>query len=305
MNKIIILITLVFSLNLSWSQRYFFDWGFKAGASNYLGDMGGKELPRRDFVMDMKMKHTRWDVGMFWRYRLNYWLAIRADLTYTRIEGNDNESTNPGRRGRNLSFTNDMFSLEARAEIFPPFLSVSDVGYYGRYRTDFQTYLFAGVGALYHNPKTEFNGEKYALRKLQTEGKEYSPIVATVPMGVGFFFTFRRQHRVGFEIQWNWTFTDYLDDVSNVYVTPGEMSGDPMAPILANRRGEINEPFLPDGTNYEPTQKRGDKTNFDNYLSIKLYYSFVFRKRRGGFQRRNYSWMYGRKGKFRKVKAKL
>jgi hypothetical protein len=305
MTRIFIFIAIVMTFNFSWSQRYFFDMGVKVGASNYLGDMGGKELPRRDFVLDMKMKHTRWDLGIFARYRANYWIAIRGDLTYTRIEGNDAESTNPGRRGRNLSFKNDMFALEARAEIFPPFLSLSDVGYSGRYRTDFQTYLFAGVGALLHFPKAEINGQKYSLRKLQTEGKKYSPVAFTIPMGVGFFFTFKRQHRLGFEIQWNWTLTDYLDDVSNLYVDASEMSGDPIAPTLANRRGELNEPFLPHANNYEPGSKRGDPTHFDNYLSVKLYYSFVFRQRRSGFQRRNYSWMYGRRGKFRKVKAKL
>ena len=198
-----------------------------------------------------------------------------------------------------------MFTLAARAEIFPPFLSLSDVGYYGRYRTDFQTYLFVGAGALMHFPYTELNGEKYYLRKLMTEGKEYSLVTLTVPMGVGFFFTFRRQHRVGFEIQWNWTLTDYLDDVSDVYVNSSQMGSDPVAPTLANRRGELTEAFLPDPANYEPGSKRGDPTHFDNFLSVKVYYSFVFRKRRGGFQRRTYSWMYGRRGKFRKVKAKL
>lgn len=305
MKRLLLFITIVLGLNLSYSQRYFFDMGWKIGASNYLGDMGGKEQTRRDFVMDMKLKHTRWDLGMFWRYRANYWLAVRGDLTYTRIEGKDIESTNPGRRGRNLSFKNDMFALEARAEIYPPFLSLSDVGVYGRYRTDFQTYLFVGAGGLLHFPKAEINGTKYSLRKLQTEGKKYSPIAFTMPMGVGFFFTFRRQHRVGFEIQWNWTLTDYLDDVSNVYVDASQMSGDAIAPTLANRRGELTEAFLPDPANYEPGNKRGDPTNYDNFLSIKVYYSFVFRQRRGGFQRRTYSWMYGRKGKFRKVKAKL
>lgn len=305
MKRIVLLIALLSTLSLGYSQRYFFDMGFKIGASNYLGDMGGKELPRRDFVLDMKMKFTRWDMGLFWRYRANYWLAIRGDLTYTRIEGADIESTNPGRRGRNLSFKNDMIALSARAEFYPPFLSLSDVGYYGRYSTDFQTYLYVGAGALAHFPYTEFNGTKYQLRKLMTEGKKYSPITLTVPMGVGFFFTFKRQHRLGFEFQWNWTLTDYLDDVSNLYVDASSMSGDAIAPVLANRRGELTEAFLPDPANYEPGSKRGDKTNLDNYLSIKIYYSFVFRQRRGGFQRRNYSWMYGRRGKFRKVKAKL
>ena len=85
--------------------------GFKIGASNYLGDMGGKELPRRDFVLDMKMKFTRWDMGLFWRYRINYWIAVRGDLNYTRIQGADIESTNPGRRGRNLSFKNHSTSM--------------------------------------------------------------------------------------------------------------------------------------------------------------------------------------------------
>ncbi|MEN9394427.1 MAG: hypothetical protein RL362_648, partial [Bacteroidota bacterium] len=34
-------------------SQFKYDYGMRLGAANYLGDIGGKGLPRRDFVVDM------------------------------------------------------------------------------------------------------------------------------------------------------------------------------------------------------------------------------------------------------------
>jgi len=50
-------------------SQYALDYGVVAGASNYLGEIGGKEKPNREFLLDMNMVHTRWALGGFIRYR--------------------------------------------------------------------------------------------------------------------------------------------------------------------------------------------------------------------------------------------
>ena len=60
------------------------------------------------------------------------------------------------------------FLLELK---YLPFLHVADVGGYGRYRTDFQFYLFGGVGMFWNNPKAYYQGEWYALQPLMTEAQ--------------------------------------------------------------------------------------------------------------------------------------
>ncbi|MBL7947081.1 MAG: hypothetical protein JNN32_13535, partial [Flavobacteriales bacterium] len=46
-------------LGTSASAQYAWDFGMHLGGANYLGEMGGTDQPRRDFVWDMKMSQTR------------------------------------------------------------------------------------------------------------------------------------------------------------------------------------------------------------------------------------------------------
>jgi len=282
--KILLASFLISGISVGYSQ-YKFDFGGRLGASNYLGDIGGKEQTRRDFIWDMKMRQTRWAGGGFARYRFNQYFGVNAGLTYIRIQGDDRFTTNPARRGRNLNFKNDMLELYARGEFY--FYSNDDLGNRGRYYLGVKTYAFAGVGGLLHGPKTKYDGDKYRLRKMQTEGVKYSPVTAVIPMGFGVYFTHKREHRYGFEMVWNKTFTDYLDDISSVYADPATLP-DPMSGVLADRHHELSDEVkqeVPSSIYYgykeagdlDPvkTNKRGDDTNKDNYLLATFTYSYV------------------------------
>jgi hypothetical protein len=285
------------------AQRYNLGFGGRLGAANFLGDIGSGGISR-NFVYNMNLADTRWSAGAFVRYRFHPLFAIRGDLTYARIQGKDADSDWGPRRGRNLNFTNDMFELSAKFEFYPQILSVSDVGFRGRYRTDYQTYFHAGVGGLYHSPKGKYmgQGENIKLRPLMTEGVKYSPVTFFLPFGGGFFFTHNRQHRFGFDFTWNWSFTDYLDDISTQYVDPSEMASDPNAALMANQW--IPQGGVPDAVQYGPGSPRGDPTDRDNYMLMTVSYSYLIRTR-SGFYRRNYSWMYGRRRRFGGTKAKF
>ncbi|MEX1002105.1 MAG: DUF6089 family protein [Crocinitomicaceae bacterium] len=282
------------------AQRYNLGVGLRAGATGFLGDIGSGDLAR-DFVFNMELADTRWAVGPFVRWRFHPLFALQGGLTYGRIQGMDSNSDNRARRGRNLNFTNDIFDVHAKFEYYPQILAVSDVGFRGRYRTDYQTYFFVGAGAVIHNPKGQLNGEgsSIKLRPLMTEGVKYSPVAFQMPMGFGFFFTHKRVHRFGFEFSWSWTFTDYLDDISTVYVehTPGSLAAQ-----MANQY--VDQPDVPEGVQYGPGSPRGDPTDRDNYMFVTISYSHLYRIG-NSFSRRNYSWMYGRKRKFGGTKAKF
>ena len=305
MKKLLLLLLIGIASQFTFAQRYNLGFGWRAGVTNYLGDIGGGE-ESRNFVYNLEMKDTRWATGPFINWRFHPMYALQGGITYGRLRGEDNEAEWRTRKGRNLNFRNDIFELNAKFEVYPQFLALSDVGYRGRYRIDYQTYFFAGVGAVYHSPKAYQIGDEktyYKLCPLMTEGVKYSPLVISVPFGGGFFFTYKRQHRFGFEFQWSWVFTDYLDDIHDVYVDPSLMSSDPMAPILANQY--IDQPGVPGAQNYgNPGNLRGDPTDRDNYMFMTVSYSFLIRTR-GGFYRSNYSWMYGRHRKWGGTKAKF
>lgn len=297
MKKLLTVLAVLTIGTFAYGQQYNLGFGVRAGASNFLGDIGSGDAAR-GFVFNMELKDTRWDGGAFVRWRFHPMYALQGSFNYLRIQGMDANSENRARRGRNLDFRNDLFELSAKLEVYPQILSVSDVGYRGRYRLDFQTYFFTGIGGVYHNPKSLYKGEYVKLRPLQTEGVSYSPVALTMPFGGGFFFTYKRQHRFGFEFQWSWTFTDYLDDISGTYYD----HSDPMIDEIANKH--VSSSALPDAANYEAGSPRGDPTDRDNFMMMTVSYSYLIRTR-GGFYRKNYSWMYGRRRKWGGTKAKF
>lgn len=286
-------------------SQWLWDYGVTIGASNYLGDIGGKEKTRRDFVADMKLAKTRWNVGGFVRYKWLPRVSFRLALDYLRLEGNDKLSSNPGRRYRNFNFRNDVFDLGGTAHFF--FYENNDLGNNYRYKNGFRAYIFAGVGAFYNNPKTNYNGEWVRLRPLETEGVAYKPIVLNLPSGFGFYFTFDKKHRLGYEFNWRKTFTDYIDDISGNY--PDSPPADNLTRDIVLRTPELGQAGLEEnrGAYLSHTwgNKRGDKTNKDSYITMSLTYSYVIRGKSSFYRTRYGGFFGGKKRKVRKIRAKF
>jgi hypothetical protein len=301
------------------NAQYRWDFGAYAGVANYLGDIGGAEGERRDFLFDMKLNRTNRAFGGFARYKISPQFAVNTGFMYGRIRGNDYNSQNPARVARNLSFRNDIYELSTRLE-FTIFYD-SDVGGRGYYNPDFKMFVFLGAGVMYHNPKAryygdleEFNDELVELQPLQTEGVDYGLWQFTLPAGVGLFFTHKKVHRFGWEIGWRSTFTDYLDDVSTNYVDPSELPNQ-LAVEMANRTDEVSlataaqyaEEFgldVPNAASFAPGEQRGLVTNNDGYLFTQVSYSYVI-KGRSSFYKKRYSWIKSKKRKRRKSRAKF
>ncbi|MCD6068679.1 MAG: hypothetical protein K0S33_3505 [Bacteroidetes bacterium] len=294
----------------SYSQ-YLFEYGGSVGIANYLGEIGGKEKTRRDFVADMKMSKTRQSASGFLRYKFHPHFYAKAELMYMRISGDDKLSTNPARNARNLSFTNDMFDLCATGQFV--FYENTDLGSDYRFRLAFRAYVGGGIGGFYSNPKAKYNGSMVALRPLETEGVTYKAIGLTVPATIGFHFTYRKKHRFGWELNWRTTFTDYLDDVSQGWGDPSKMTATGAA--LSNRTTELDPDQFEDlgylnnfgyDPVHNPTNKRGDPTHNDSYLTMNFSYSYVIRGK-SSFYRSRYGSFFNKRGrsKIRKIRAKF
>lgn len=325
MRKLYVLIVAVL-LTATAKAQYAWDIGIHAGAANYLGEMGGKDKPRRDFIYDIKLSQTRWAFGVFARRKINRTISINAGLMYLRIQGNDDLTIYRPRRGRNLNFRNDMFELYVRPEF--TIYADNDIGGRGRYRTDFRLFAYVGAAVFYHNPKGQYvgtgtanvsNGDWVALRPLDTELAGYSQIGFAIPAGMGFHFTFKRRHRIGWDFGWRTTFTDYLDDASTVYVNPellpGGVGGLSYDMYDQSAVAFAADPSLPSQYQYgyeggdsgpsRPVENiRGDPTHNDSYLTMTLTYSYVL-KGQSNFYRQRYSWVRGKKRIGRKSRAKF
>lgn len=260
------------------------------GVSNYLGEMGGRQGAARPWLLDLKLAKTRWNETVYLRYKFHPSLAARLSVNYLRISGDDKLSTNPGRRYRNLSFRNDIYDVEATINWL--FYNPSKpVGLYPRTSLYLTAYLFVGIGGFYHNPKTYYQGQWIALQPIKTEGVTYSRFGYCVPMGLGFYVTLnkrRRAHRIGLEVNWRYTNTDYLDDVSTTYKSPSELPSS-LAVALSNRNPELtkqpagmagNYGWQDDGNgNNLNKAPRGNPNNKDSYISINITYGIAIKSK--------------------------
>lgn len=308
------------ALSLSARSQYAWDIGLHLGGANYLGEFGGKEKPRRDFIWDLKMNQTRWAVGGFARRKINRTFSLSAHVMYFRLQGADSWSQNPARVGRNLNFRNDMLEAYIRGEV--TLFQDNDLGGRGRYRTDFRLFAYAGAGGYLSTPKGQIDrtGEFVTLQELNTELADYSNIGLTIPAGIGFHFTFKRRHRIGWDFGWRTTFTDYLDDASTVYADPNLLPSqqsidfanqnpylvdiDPATTGVQVETANGDVVSTPDYRNYIFGAKRGDPTHNDSYMTMTFTYSYVL-KGQSNFYRQRYSWMRGKKRIGRKSRAKF
>lgn len=298
------LFLLFFVLSLGLNAQWLWDYGGSIGATNYLGDIGGKEKTRRDFVSDMKLSKTRWNAGMFARYKWRQNISLKLAFDYLRVEGDDKLSTNPGRHYRNFNFKNDIFALTTTAQYF--FFTDPDLGNTYRYKNSFRAYVFGGFGGFYTNPKSRYQGEWVKMSEYFVEGYEYKKIVFGLPCGVGMYFTFNKRNRWGFEFNYMKTFTDYLDDISGNY--PAQPS-DVYTQGLALRTTELSTQEANDNIaaykSHTWGSKRGDNTNKDAIVYVTFSYSKVIRGK-SSFYRSKHNQFFGKnKRKVRKIRAKF
>ncbi len=222
------------------------------GVSSYYGEL--KEQKRS---IDPRPNLT---VGL--QYYITNRVSLRADLTWFQLSGSDADATDLSKRNRNLSFVANNIELSASGAI-----NLLPHGQRFYQRPVMNLYAFAGIGLLFSNPKAEYEGKKYALQKLETEGVHYSRFQPVIPAGLGVRVMVSPFFNITAEAGYRITFTDYLDDVSTVHKDPASFA-DPIAAALADRRPERGEPTVAAGT------VRGNPDTNDQYflMNLKLEY---------------------------------
>jgi hypothetical protein len=214
------------------------------GTTTYFGD-----LKDDGDIFDPKP-----NVNLGLQYFFSKRIAARAEITWFQLKGDDNQSKESGKVERNLSFSSNNFEFNV-VGILQAFPRGSK--YYQR--PDFNVYGFLGIGLLYFNPKAEYEGKKYALQPIETEGVSYSRVTFVIPYGIGIKYKINPFFNIGLEGGFRQTFTDYIDDVSTVYVDNSSFTN-PTDAALADRRPEIGLSIQEAGS------KRGEPSNNDNYF---------------------------------------
>lgn len=291
--SLIILFTMSFAFSQSheW-RRYRHELVFGGGTTAFMGELGGGAGIGTHFVKDFDFLASRWSFQAGYGYKFTDRWALRAAAYYGRVYGSDELTTDPSRSGRNLYFRSPIIELSTVIEF-----SILRESYGHRYsfkhikgkRPTPNLYIFAGVGGFWFNPRAQYlpsdpnaehYGEWFSLQKLGTEGQgiiptrpTYSRIQFCIPFGIGINCLLNRQWGVGFDYGFRYTFTDYIDDVSNTYVST-DIFDDPIAAYFA-------DPTCGEFIGSNPGDQRGQNKYPDVYmfLTVKVTYKIASRNR--------------------------
>ena len=244
--------------------------GFTVGGMNYIGDLNNQHVYDKPNLA----------FGGLVRYNFDERWSLRFDVDYGHIEGGNPDYL----KRRNLSFKSYLFEGSLRAEFnFFPFSMRDD-------HFVWTPYIFCGLGFFTYNPTAYYTdpitGESgwYDLQPLCTEGQgtslnpEKSPYTLkqlSMPFGIGAKYHPNKSLTLSVEYGFRKTWTDYLDDVSTVYVNNHDLKnimGD-VAAGLADRSGEVEPGFV-----NVAGMKRGDDSLDDwfAYFNVNMTIKFDF-----------------------------
>jgi hypothetical protein len=273
------------SIHFDKNKRYL-SLGASIDALNYFGDLAPKSQ-----IASTNISLTRPAFSIFGTYRYSPNLSFRASFSWGRLKGDDFDSADPYgdkskfRYVRNLSFRNDIKELA--------FVAVWDIfGNHGTFlnRVPVTPYAFAGLGVFHHNPKgkaPEFDksgnpleeaGQWVALRPLGTEGqlsehydvKQYSVIQPSIPFGIGIRAKLQKRLDFEFEVGYRFLFTDYIDDVSGMYVDLGALDGN-LAKAMSDRSREANAVVSGDARDFEAIESTVRLTTYTSEYDNQQY----------------------------------
>ncbi len=239
--SIISILTTVESFGQKFSpQKRYVSIGGSLNSMQYFGDI--TPLPSR---LSFDIRFNRPQLGFFIQKRYTPNISGRLSLSAGRLEGDDFTSANPEnldnpifRWRRNLHFRNDI--IELGGSVIIDFFENRGVFY--KRPNGFIPYVTLGVAGFYNNPRAkspeELGGDWVNLRKLKTEGKAYSPIQISFPVGLGVRYKLSAKMDLAFEVGYRFTLTDYIDDVAGNYQDQSSFGGNDLAWRMSDRSRE-------------------------------------------------------------------
>ena len=175
---------------------------------NYQGDLNPSSF---------KFANSKTTAAVTIRQSINRWLSLKGGFTIGSLEAADRYNRDY-LKPRNLSFSTSI--KEASFSIETSLLDLSTA--------HFTPYIYGSVSLYHFNPWAyDNNGKKVFLQPLSTEGqglsqfpkqKPYKLTQLALGFGGGARYAINDNMNIGVEFSQRKTFTDYLDDVSSIYV---------------------------------------------------------------------------------------
>ncbi|MEZ0487980.1 outer membrane beta-barrel protein [Fibrella aquatica] len=224
--------------------------GVHVSTSRYCGDLSER----------YNLAHLQfgWGIEGHYRYRFHERWCLMSDIGLYHIRATQQYTKNAANQ---LSFYATNFSVNTRVKwdmLSPEVGNLWNV-----------FYLFGGVGATTLSPSTLLNNTVYSLPDFKTEGNEYALWAAQVNYGLGFPMALNKSTLLSIEGRYTHVRTDYLDDVSTVYVDKSASSE--LERNLADKRIAFGLPPNVIGAT------RGNPAKNDGYFLLTLQIIHKFR----------------------------
>ena len=238
--------------------------GLLIGKMNYQGDLNPNSFT---------FSHSKGTTGLSVRQSLNRWISLRGGFAIGQIDAADRYNRDY-LKPRNLSVRTTIKELSFGLET-----SLLDLS-----TTRFTPYLYGSVSLYHFNPWAYDNsGNKVFLQPLSTEGqglpqfpkqKPYKLTQLAVGFGAGARYAISENINIGAEFSQRKTFTDYLDDVSSMYVDRNVLlqAKGSKAVEMAYRGDELmgGQPYPNHG------EQRGTPSEMDWYYFFGLNFEIKF-----------------------------
>lgn len=241
------------------SQTYFYS--MHVGSTGLLGDLGGGYENGKSGPWDLNLESTRYMIGGAIHLNPNNKHSAAFHLNHLLLYANDRYSKNESRRFRNLNVATRVF--EANTIVYKRL--------YHETNRDYQSLIKIGTGCglFWFNPTANYDGKRYSLAQLNTEGqnfrpelKDYAQFSVSVPIYLTFNKSYYNGYSFGVELGVRKLFTDYIDDVSTTYAGFNELQEN-NGTLSAN----IADANL-SNTPYTTGTKRGNENNNDSYFHL-------------------------------------
>ena len=190
---------------------------FGVGFLNYFGDIGGAPTSENWLgIKDLSIKDTRPSFYLGARYKIRPNIAVKMNLMYGYITGDDEGGKNSD---RGYKFSTSLFEPSFQAE----YSLISEEqrrrtsamfnkrGMMNNY-SQINVYLYAGIGAVFFNPKVN-----EAMQASPNYDPNHSKIGIVFPAGVGVKYVISQKWSVGAEFGVRLTTSDYLDGYTSPY----------------------------------------------------------------------------------------
>lgn len=251
------------------------EFGVWTGVAVFLGDLNP----------NMSFKNAGTGTGAFFRYNLNNRMSFRIEGNYAILQSKDRNLVRyPFLQHRNLDFTSQIAEVAATYEI--NFFAYSTYG--ERNTKNWTPYIFTGGSIFYYNPITKYNGQKYRLEYVGTEGqkstdiqnrtKGYNSYAFAIPYGMGIKYAFNQNWALNFEVSSRYAFTDFLDDVSGNYPEVEKLNyynnGVNIGELLYDKSPDVGPKI---GI---PNKQRGTSSEKDRFMfiGVNLTYTIITTK---------------------------